>query len=280
MTIGYHAIMACQSLCAWRNEAKTERARRARGAELSHASRAGQWLSADDDLRLRADLRHQPELAKGLDGARHLDRVRSRFIPAWEKKRQHRRHGQMTEKQGGSDVRANTTKAYPSAQATRAAVRTGRSQMVFPRRQCVMPSWCSRTSSRHFLFPAAALSRPTERKTRSASAAEGQLGGLVQRELGSRIQGAVGWMIAKPGRGVRPRFWKWSALTAGLHDWFERDHAPVAGAGDPPHAHRKAFGKLLSEQPLMQNVLATSRWSRSRRRADPARLARHRRRAA
>jgi len=58
-------------------------------------------------------LRHQPSLAESW-----LPRIMSseydpRFIPAWEKKGNTIGMG-MTEKQGGSDVRANTTRAQPT----------------------------------------------------------------------------------------------------------------------------------------------------------------------
>jgi alkylation response protein AidB-like acyl-CoA dehydrogenase len=50
----------------------------------------------------------------------------------------------MTEKQGGSDVRANSTRAYPVGAGGQARPMSWWATSTLFRRRCAMPSWCSR----------------------------------------------------------------------------------------------------------------------------------------
>src|SRR3954464_1808411 len=154
----------------------------------------------------------------------------------------------MTEKQGGSDVRANTTRAEPQADGTYEL--TGH-------------KWfCSYPPCDVFLVLAQAPGGL------SCFLVEGRHPGFqIQRlkdKLGTRslpsseveFRGLPGKLLGEEGRGVptiiemvnHTRLDCLIGSAAGMHQ---------AVAQAVHHArHRSAFGKLLAEQPAMQNVLA------------------------
>ena len=131
---------------AWRRRpvlarAAARRARRARGAELpAPPGRARQQLPADHDPRRGAGA--APRTGAGANGrdkaaAPHYD---PRDVPIADKRGVTLGMG-MTEKQGGSDVRANTTRADAARAAT--STRSSGTSGSSPRR-CATPSWCWR----------------------------------------------------------------------------------------------------------------------------------------
>ncbi len=159
----------------------------------------------------------------------------------------------MTEKQGGSDVRANTTRAVPEPDGSYrltghkwftsapmsdlflvlAQLEEGVSCFAVPR---VLPD-----GSRN-VFHVQRLKDKLGDRSNASSEVE--------------FDGTTGWLVGEPGRGV-PAIIEMvnttrldcvlgsaatvrAALTQGIH------HA----------RHRRAFGALLVDQPLMQNVLA------------------------
>ena len=164
----------------------------------------------------------------------------------------------MTEKQGGSDVRANTTRALAagSVDGREAFALTGH-------------KWfCSAPMSDAFLMLAQQEGRglscflvPRIRPDGSRNAIHLQ---RLKDKLGNRsnasseieLAGALGLLLGEPGRGVR------TILEMVQHTRLDC----VAGstgllrqavAQALHHAeHRAAFGRRLAEQPLMQNVLA------------------------
>jgi putative acyl-CoA dehydrogenase len=201
-------------------------------------------------------LRHQPELAQAW-----LPRILStdydqRFIPAWDKRGNTIGMG-MTEKQGGSDVRANTTKAYAVGQR-------GPGQLY----ELVGHKWFfSAPMCDAFLvlaYTEAGLScfllprfRPdgTLNPVRIQRLKE-KLGDWSNASSEVEFQGALAWMVGGEGRGVATIL-EMVALT--------RQDCMIGSSGIMRQAlvqaihhtrQRKAFGKLLAEQPLMRNVLA------------------------
>src|SRR3979490_2771327 len=160
----------------------------------------------------------------------------------------------MTERQGGSDVRSNTTRAVP----------TGTDGEHLLKGQ----KWfCSAPMCDAFLVLAQApgglscflLPRVLPDGTRNAFRIERLKDKLGNRSNASSeidLQDAWAVMVGEEGRGVR------TIIEMVNHTRLDcvigsasliRQAVPQA----PHHAaHRKAFGKLLSEQPLMVNVLA------------------------
>jgi len=199
-------------------------------------------------------LRHEPALAEEWAPRILSTRYDPRFIPAAEK------DGvtfgmAMTEKQGGSDVRSNTTRAEPLAGSGDEFVLTGH-------------KWfCSAPMSDAFLTLAY-----TERGITCFLVPrwtpDGQRNGIrIQRlkdKLGNRsnasseieYQGAWARRVGEEGRGVR------TIIEMVNHTRLDASSAPAglmrqALVEAAHHAsHRSAFGKVLRQQPLMRNVLA------------------------
>lgn len=159
----------------------------------------------------------------------------------------------MTEKQGGSDVRANTTTAAPLSDGTYAL--TGH-------------KWfCSAPQSDAFLVLAQAPEGLTCFLMPRVLPGGARNPVLIQRlkdKLGNRsnasseieLDGAIGWLVGEPGRGVptiiemvnRTRLDCVLGSAAGMRQ-------SVAEAAWHVR-HRAAFGRLLVDQPAMAAVVA------------------------
>jgi putative acyl-CoA dehydrogenase len=163
----------------------------------------------------------------------------------------------MTEKQGGSDVRANSTRAYPVAQEG-----PGQAYELVGHKWFVSAPMCDA-----FLVLAQApggLScflmprwRPDGSKNPwQIQQLKNKMGNVANASSEVELRGALAWMVGEEGRGV-PTIIEMVAMTrfdcmigsaAGMRQ-------AVAQASHHCH-HRSAFGARLSDQPLMQNVLA------------------------
>jgi putative acyl-CoA dehydrogenase len=163
----------------------------------------------------------------------------------------------MTEKQGGSDVRANTTSAR--------ALEGGGSGSAYT---IVGHKWfCSAPMCDAFLVLAQAPGGLScflvprflpdgSKNVFNLQRLKDKLGNRSNASSEVEFDGTVGWLIGDEGRGVHTivemvNFTRLDCIigsAAGMRQ---------AVAQATHHAaHRSAFGKLLAEQPLMQNVLA------------------------
>ena len=160
----------------------------------------------------------------------------------------------MTEKQGGSDVRANTTR--------RAADRRRRVRAHGHKWFCSAPM-CDA-----FLVLAQApdglscflVPRVLPDGTRNAlphPAAEGQARQPLERVERDRARRRVGAARRRGGPRRARRSSRWST-TRGSTACSARPALMRRAVAEATHhaAHRSAFGRLLADQPLMQNVLA------------------------
>jgi putative acyl-CoA dehydrogenase len=201
-------------------------------------------------------LRQQPDLAKiwePLITARHYD---PRNVPVSDK--QGVTIGMaMTEKQGGSDVRANSTRAYPIGHGG-----PGQPYELVGHKYFVSAPMCDA-----FLVLAQApggLScfllprwRPDGTKNPlQIQQLKDKMGNVSNASSETELRGAYAWLVGEEGRGV-PTIIEMVALT--------RFDCMVGSSGGMRQAlaqalhhchHRAAFGHALSDQPLMQNVLA------------------------
>jgi putative acyl-CoA dehydrogenase len=207
-------------------------------------------------------LRAQPELAAEWEPLITAATYDPRGVPAAEK-------GSaiagmwMTEKQGGSDVRANTTAARP--------IDGGGPGGEY---ELTGHKWfCSAPMSDLFLVLAQAepaggaagglscflLPRILPDGSRNAVRLErlkDKLGNRSNASAEAELQGAWARMVGEPGRGVR------TIIEMVGHTRLDCAIGAAAGmrmgvVGAVHHAaHRSAFGKLLIDQPLMRNVLA------------------------
>ncbi|WP_017476233.1 acyl-CoA dehydrogenase family protein [Pseudomonas sp. PAMC 26793] len=163
----------------------------------------------------------------------------------------------MTEKQGGTDVRANTTRAYPVGAA-------GPGQAY----ELVGHKWfCSAPMCDGFLTLAQTekgltcflLPRHRPDDTRNEfyiQRLKNKLGNCSNASSEVEFRGALAWMIGEEGRGV-PTIIEMVAMTR--FDCMVGSSALMRQAlTQASHhcAHRLVGGRVLSEQPLMQNVLA------------------------
>jgi len=164
----------------------------------------------------------------------------------------------MTEKQGGSDVRANTTRAHPLG----AAEGPGAAYELVGHKFFVSAPMCDA-----FLVLAQApggLScfllprwRPDGRKNAlQLQRLKRKMGNVSNASSETELRGALAWMVGEEGRGV-PTIIEMVAMTR--FDCMVGSSAGQRAAVAQALHHcslRSAFGKVLNQQPLMRNVLA------------------------
>jgi putative acyl-CoA dehydrogenase len=160
----------------------------------------------------------------------------------------------MTEKQGGSDVRANTTRAVPSDQTAGEYLLTGH-------------KWfCSAPMSDVFLVLAQAPGgltcflmprwRPDgTRNGISLMRLKDKLGDRSNASSEIELEEALAWRVGDEGRGVATilEMVNRTRLDCALGAAAQMRHGVVEAVHHT--RHRAAFGKALAEQPLMRRVL-------------------------
>lgn len=163
----------------------------------------------------------------------------------------------MTEKQGGSDVRANTTRAYPVG-----AEGPGQMYELVGHKWFVSAPMCdaflvlaqTKAGLSCFLLP---RWRPDGSKNPlQIQRLKDKMGNVANASSEAELRGAMAWMIGEEGRGVRTII-EMVAMTR--YDCMIGSAAGMRQATVQAihHCHyRAAFGATLIDQPLMQNVLA------------------------
>ena len=163
----------------------------------------------------------------------------------------------MTEKQGGSDVQANSTRAYPVGQGG-----PGQAYELVGHKYFVSAPMCDAflvlahtdKGLSCFLLP---RWRPDGTKNpMQVLRLKKKMGNASNASSETELRGALAWMVGEEGRGVR-NILEMVAMTR--FDCMVGSSAGMRMAlSQALHhcAHRSAFGARLNEQPLMQNVLA------------------------
>ncbi|MCR8914615.1 isovaleryl-CoA dehydrogenase [Marinobacter panjinensis] len=201
-------------------------------------------------------IRKQPELAAIWENKILANSYDPRNLPDSEK--QSVTIGMaMTEKQGGSDVRANSTRAYAIG-----AEGPGQAYELVGHKWFVSAPMCdaflvlaqTKSGLSCFLMP---RWRPDGSKNPwQIQRLKNKMGNIANASSEAELRGALAWMVGEEGRGV-PTIIEMVAMTrfdcmigssAGMRQ-------ALAQASHHCH-HRSAFGNRLSDQPLMQNVLA------------------------
>ena len=161
----------------------------------------------------------------------------------------------MTEKQGGSDVRANTTVARPLPGAP------GEYELIGHKWFCSAPMcdlFCVLAQAPEGIT-CFALPRILPDGTRNAFALQrlkDKLGNRSNASSEIELHGAWAQLVGEPGRGVP------TIIEMVAHTRLDCMIGTAAGmrwgvANATWHAaHRSAFGRRLADQPLMRNVLA------------------------
>ena len=163
----------------------------------------------------------------------------------------------MTEKQGGSDVRANTTAAVPAGEGGPGGEYRLTGHKWF----------CSAPMSDAFLVLAQAPSGlscfllPRVTPDGSANALHLQ---RLKDKLGNRsnasaeveFDGATAWLVGEEGRGIQTILEMVNSTRLDCVIGTAALMRQAVAQATHHAAHRRAFGRRLAEQPLMQNVLA------------------------
>jgi putative acyl-CoA dehydrogenase len=236
---------------AWAREQPGAHVARAAGLIVWSQVDAGHTCPISMSYSAVPALRAQPDLADRWEPALRSTVYDPAFRPAPQKA------GvlfgmAMTEKQGGSDVRANTTRAEPAGAGYRV---TGH-------------KWfCSAPMSDAFLVLAQApaglscllLPRWLPDGTRNAfhlQRLKDKLGNRSNASSEVEFDGATAWLVGEEGRGVA------TIIEMVAHTRLDCVLGAAAGmrqgVAQATHhaAHRRTFGRELIDAPLMRNVLA------------------------
>src|SRR5579875_363717 len=163
----------------------------------------------------------------------------------------------MTEKQGGSDVRANTTRAEP----VRADGGTGTYRLTghkwftsAPMGDLFMVLAQAPGGLSCFLLPR--VLPDGTRNTMRLQRLKDKLGNKSNASAEVEYDGALAWLVGEEGRGVRTII-EMVNMTR-LDCVISSATSMRAGVAQAAHhaRHRVAFGAPLADQPLMANVLA------------------------
>ncbi|MGH2911113.1 MAG: acyl-CoA dehydrogenase family protein [Solirubrobacteraceae bacterium] len=240
----------------WRSEQPAAHAARAALYMTAMQAEAGFCCPITMTFAVLPALRAQPELLEEWGPLVTATTYDPRLIPASEKGSAIAGMA-MTEKQGGSDVKANTTVARP--------LNGGGAGAEY---ELTGHKWfCSAPMSDLFLVLAQTdeglscflLPRILPDGTRNAfhlQRLKDKLGNHSNASSEVEFHGAWARMVGEPGRGV-PTIIEMVGHTR-LDCVIGGAAGMRAGVVNATHhaAHRSAFGKLLLDQPLMRNVLA------------------------
>jgi putative acyl-CoA dehydrogenase len=201
-------------------------------------------------------LRKQPDLAAEWEPRLTTPIYDRRFIPAADKEGALAGMG-MTEKQGGSDVRANTTTARPVNGGGPAAEYelTGH-KWFFSAPMCDVFLVLAQAEGGLSCFLLPRFTPDGERNGVHLQRLKDKLGNRSNASSEVEFRGAWAQMVGEEGRGV--------PTIIGMVNHTRLDCVAGSASGmrhAVEHAtwhtaHRAAFGKLLADQPLMRNVLA------------------------
>lgn len=163
----------------------------------------------------------------------------------------------MTEKQGGTDVRANTTQAKPVGRAG-----AGEPYAITGHKWFCSAPMCdafltlAQTENGLSCFLMPRWLPDGTKNTWQVQRLKDKLGNRSNASSEIEMENALGWLLGEEGRGV-PVIIEMVAMTR--YDCMIGSSGLMRrGVAEAVHhcAHRKVLGEFLINQPLMQNVLA------------------------
>ena len=163
----------------------------------------------------------------------------------------------MTEKQGGSDVRANTTRAYPIG-----ASGSGEAYELVGHKYFVSAPMCDAflvlaqapAGLSCFLLP---RWRPDGRKNAlEVLRLKRKMGNVSNASSETELRGALAYLVGEEGRGVRTIIEMVAMTRFDCMVGSSANQRMAASQALHHAAHRSVFGARLDRQPLMMNVLA------------------------
>ncbi|MDB4883001.1 MAG: putative acyl-CoA dehydrogenase [Gemmatimonadetes bacterium] len=242
---------------AWRH-ATRQGAHVARAALMYLHNQADQGTSCPLTMTYACvpSLEQQPELAR-----EWLPRILEttydgRSVPGWEKAGNTIGMG-MTEKQGGSDVRANTTRATPVGAAGPGELYELVGHKWFfsaPMSDAFLVLAQTDAGLSCFLLPR--FAPDGARNAVRIQRLKDKLGDWSNASAEVELQGTLAWMIGEPGRGVATILQMVSLTRQDCLTGSASIMRQALVQAVHHTRHRRAFGKRLVEQPLMRNVLA------------------------
>jgi putative acyl-CoA dehydrogenase len=257
----YHALMetslaAGMHAAPWRRPGPGAHVARAAKFFMMSQVEAGHCCPVTMTFAAVPTLRHQPELAALWEDRITADGYDPRNVPA-ERKAALTIGMAMTEKQGGSDVRANTTQAFPVGQEGpgQAYELVGHKFFVSaPMSDAFLTLAQTTRGLSCFLLP---RWRPDGSKNpMQIQRLKRKMGNVSNASCETELRGALAWMVGEEGRGVRTII---DMVAMTRFDCLVGSSGGIRAATVQALHHcgqRSAFGKRLVAQPLMQNVLA------------------------
>ena len=202
-------------------------------------------------------LRTTPELAEEWEPRfASLEYDGERLVPAIDKKGALCGMG-MTEKQGGSDVRANTTTARPlNGGGPGAEYEVTGHKWFFSAPMCDVFLVLAQAEGGVSCLLMPRFTPDGDRNRIRIQRLKDKLGDRSNASSEVEFQGAWARLVGEEGRGVRTiiEMVNHTRLDCALGSASGMRHGTAAAINHT--SHRAAFGKTLVDQPLMQNVLA------------------------
>jgi putative acyl-CoA dehydrogenase len=240
----------------WTSEEPSPHAARAALYMTAMQAEAGYACPITMTFAVVPALRAQPELAAEWEPLVTATTYDPRLVPASEKGSAIAGMA-MTEKQGGSDVRANTTVAHP----LNGGGAGGEYEIVGHKWFCSAPMSdiflvLAQTDEGLSCFLMPRILPDGGRNAFHIQRLKDKLGNHSNASSEVEFHGAWARMVGEPGRGV-PTIIEMVGHTR-LDCVIGSAAGMRTGVVNATHhaAHRSAFGKLLIDQPLMRNVLA------------------------
>jgi len=228
----------------------------ARGALMMLCPEAGVGCPVSMTYAILPALRKQPELAAEWEPRLTSNAYDKRFIPAEDKAGALAGMG-MTEKQGGSDVRANTTVARPrNGGGAGAEYELTGHKWFCSAPMCDVFLMLAQTEGGLSCFLVPRFTPDGERNVFRLQRLKDKLGNRSNASSEVELRGTWARMVGEEGRGV--------PTIIGMVNHTRLDCVLGSASGMRAAveqatwhaAHRSAFGRLLAQQPLMRNVLA------------------------
>jgi putative acyl-CoA dehydrogenase len=236
----------------WRDRRPGAHVARAAGFYVWGAADAGHCCPISMTYAIVPALRHAPDLADRFEPLLAAEEY-DFGLRAPDTKRGLLAGMSMTEKQGGSDVRANTTRAVPAGDMTFTV--TGHKWFTSaPMGDLFMVLAQAPGGLSCFLLPR--VLPDGSRNGMRLQRLKDKLGNRSNASAEVEYDGAVAWLVGEEGHGVRTII-EMVNMTR-LDCVLGTATGMRAGVTLAAHhaAHRMAFGRVLADQPLMANVLA------------------------
>ncbi len=237
----------------WVEERKGAHLARAAMMMITAQNEAGHTCPISMTFSAVAALRHDPQLTREWEPRLTSASYDPRFLPASEKSGALAGMG-MTEKQGGSDVRANTTRAERIGSSREYLITGHKWFCSAPMCDAFLVLAQAPKGLSCFLLPRWAPSG--EKNAFYIQRLKNKMGNRSNASSEVEFVNAWAQLVGEEGRGVQ------TIIEMVNHTRLD---CAIAAAGLMRQAlvqavhwarHRKAFGKLLIDQPLMRNVLA------------------------